>query len=198
MRPTGNEQLNTRIYWDHVYTTPAKYKDYWRKTYRFYALLEFVKDGDKVIDLGCGVGLPCYLVRDKKKNCETWGVDISDEIIRMNKQTDPQTKWFQGYIGGLDFLPENYFDVVFCGEVIEHLDDPSFLFKDAYRILKKGGKLIITTPIESHVISHEHVWLFEKIDIIKLFHDSGFKRKVYLVDLPDMEHALVYFAIGTK
>ena len=98
--------------------------------------MKHLKKGDKLLDLGCGVGLAGRYAMDQK-GCEAWGVDISDEIIEANKKDCPEGKWFQGYIGDTKFLPKNYFDVVFCGETIEHLDDPKVLFKEAYKYLKK-------------------------------------------------------------
>lgn len=38
------------------------------------------------------------------------------------------------------------FDVVICGEVIEHLGDPASLFASASRVLSPGGRLVLTTP----------------------------------------------------
>jgi len=197
MRATNNEQINTKVYWNYIYTTPAKYKDYWGRTHRFFTLMDYIKDGDKFIDLGCGVGVPGQMVNEKKKGCEIWGVDISDEVIKNSKKDAPYGKWFQGYVGGLDFLPKDYFDVCFSGEVIEHLDEPKDLFRDAFRILKKDGKLVITTPNEDLIHSQEHVWLFTKEDVENLFTSAGFK-KVEFVSLPDIEYKMVIFAVGTK
>ncbi len=197
MLKTGNSQINTKVYWDYIYTTPAKEIEYWSDTNRFPKILDYVKDGDKFIDLGCGVGIPERMIKRTKKGCELWGIDISSEVIQKNLKEEPDIKFKQGYIGGLDFLPKNYFDVVFSGEVAEHLDNPLVLFRDAVRILKKGGKLIITTPQEDGVISPEHLWYFDQDDIKNLFHGAGFK-KLEFIDLPDMEHLLVFFVVGTK
>lgn len=197
MKATGNPQINTRVYWNYIYTTPAKRKEYWVHTNRFPLAVSFVKDNDRFIDLGCGVGLPGRMVKEKHKGCEVWGVDISSEIIEQNKIDDPGTKYFQGYIGALDFLPLEYFDVVFAGEVIEHLDNPMDLFRDAYKILRKGGKLIITTPIKDGVDSPEHVWYFEKDDIEKFYRDAGFNQPEFK-GLPNLEYKVVFFAIGEK
>lgn len=197
MKPTNNLQVNSRVYWNHIYTTPAKEVEYWTDTARFPTALTYVKDGDSFLDLGCGVGVLCRMVAKQRKDCKIWGVDISDEVIEKNRSELPDVRWKQGYIGSLEFLPETYFDVVFCGETIEHLDDPAVLFADAYRALKPGGKLIITTPIEDHIDSPEHVWEFEKADIEKLYKDAGF-GSVEFVDLPDTEYLVVFFAVGTK
>lgn len=45
----------------------------------------------------------------------------------------------------IDLFSEN-FDLVYCGEIIEHLTDPDHLLDEVYRVLKCGGLLIITTP----------------------------------------------------
>jgi ubiquinone/menaquinone biosynthesis C-methylase UbiE len=197
MKATNNEQINTKLYWNYIYNTPAKFKEYWQRNHRFFTLMDYIKDGDKFIDLGCGVGCPAQIVNEQKKGCEIWGVDISSDVIKANKKDAPYAKWHQGYIGGLDFLPNNYFDVCFAGELIEHLDNPMDAFMDAHRILKKGGKFVITTPHEDKILSSEHVWFFDQADIKALFKDTGFK-KIEFVKLPDTEHILVIFAVGTK
>ena len=42
--------------------------------------------------------------------------------------------------------PEEFFDIVHAGEAIEHLYDTDSFVQECRRVLKKGGKLIITTP----------------------------------------------------
>jgi ubiquinone/menaquinone biosynthesis C-methylase UbiE len=197
MIPTGNDNINSKVYWNYIYTTPAKLQEYWTTTNRFPRALTYIKDGDKVIDLGCGVGVLERLIKKEKKGCEIWGVDISNEAIKNDLDHDPDIKYQQGEIGNLSKLPEDYFDVVFSGEVIEHLDHPEDLFNDAQRILKKGGKLIVTTPQDKHVDSPEHVWYFTKDDVNTLFTTTGFTKPTY-EDLPDLEHIIVFFAVGEK
>lgn len=160
-------------------------------------LVTEVKDGDKFIDIGCGVGIPGRLIKENHKGCELWGVDISDEIIEKNKRENTDIKYFQGYAGYNDFLPSNYFDVVFSGELMEHLDDPNVLFIEAHRILKPGGKLVISTPHENAVTSPEHVWEFTEEDVEKFFTDNKFKNIEYR-KLPNMEHLVIIFAVGIK
>jgi len=149
-----------------------------------------------VLDIGCGVGIPGRLVLENKKNCEIWGVDISDDIIEANKKEVPEGKWLHGYVGSID-VPDNYFDVVFSGEVLEHIDTPSDLLNDAYKALKKGGKFVLTTPREDGVESSEHVWYFTVEDVENLYLNAGFKS-VKFVDLPDMEHLMIIYAVGKK
>jgi len=194
---TGNDQINTRTYWNYIYTTPAKELSYWTPARRFDEVVEYVKDGDKFIDLGCGVGIPGRTIKKERRGCEVWGVDISDEIIELNTKNDPFSHYYEGHIGALDFLPKKYFDVVFAGEVVEHMQRPEDLFTDAYRILKKGGRLIVTTPQNDRVTSPEHVWYFTEDDVKKFYHDAGFKNMKF-VKLDDLDHLMVIFGVATK
>jgi len=197
MKPTGNPQINSKIYWNYIYNTPAKEVEYWADTRRFPAVVNEVKDGDKFIDFGCGVGIPGRTIMESRKGCEVWGTDISDDIIEKNKKKDPDIQYFQGYVGYQDFLPSDYFNVVFAGEIIEHIDEPNKLFEEAYRVLKKGGKLIISTPREGAVYSSEHIWEYTEPDVEKLYFDVGFKS-VLFKPLHDMEYLKVIFSVGVK
>ena len=87
--------------------------------------------------------------------------------------------------------------MVFCGETIEHLEDPKWLFKDAYRVLKDKGRLIVTTPETDRIQSPEHIWEFNHDDVENLFMNSGFK-KVEFEYLPRLEHLVVIYAVGYK
>lgn len=166
------------------------------KTTRFKTALKSVKDGDKVLDIGCGVGVFTQLVKNTYPNCDVTGVDISDKAIEANKLDNPNIAYYQGYIGRLG-APDDFYDVVFCGETIEHLDDPIILFNEAYKMLKKGGKLVITTPREEHIHSEEHTWYFNQEDVDNLFIEAGFKD-IKFEYLKDMEHLMIIFGVGIK
>lgn len=137
------------------------------------------------------------MIKERFPNCETWGTDISDQVVADNIVEHPESKFFQQRIGNQDKLQDSYFDTVHSGEVLEHLDDPNTLLKDAYRILKPGGTLIISTPNSHMIESPEHVWYFEKEDVIKLFIDNGFTEPEFQ-NLPDMESLHIIFAVGKK
>lgn len=208
MRTTGNANINTRSYWNGIYGTVVKraqYKSqgtnmpvkveegvyaYGAHTNRFLYALSQVKEGDKFLDIGCGVGVLTHEVHLIYPDAEVWGVDISDTAIKDNLKEDPDIHYIAGSVGQLEKIPNDYFDVVFAGEIIEHMNDPLDLVKDAYSKLKSGGIFIMTTPNTDHITSDEHTWIFEREDIEKLLKDGGFKS-VEQIDLPDMEHLMV-------
>jgi ubiquinone/menaquinone biosynthesis C-methylase UbiE len=198
MKATGEPQVNTQIYWDHVYTDPDKRDGDWGEhTDRFDHTIGMVKDGEKFCDIGCGIGALTNQIKKAYPNCEVWGTDISKKAIEDNKSQNPDIKYFSQYVGNETKLPDNYFDVVFAGEIIEHLTVPEDLFKDAYRILKSGGRFIVTTPLGDRVKSKEHVWTFEPLDLTNLYTSNGFTSPKF-ENLKDMEHLYVIYAVGEK
>ncbi len=56
---------------------------------------------------------------------------------------------------------DGIFDLVWCSEVIEHLDDPMFSLHEMIRVTRLGGDLILTTP-------NSYMWLFRAISLIGL------------------------------
>lgn len=203
MKPTGNQNINSKTYWNLIYQNDEKRQEYLdnetigHPTERFNYALQEISDNSIVLDIGCGVGFFTELVYLKKSNCEVWGVDISDAVIKANGERNPQITYKQGYVGALKDIPANYFDFVFSGEVLEHLDTPEKLFKDAYTALKPGGKFLVTTPVEDNVRSDEHVWEFTHEDIEKLMLSNGFTDPRFIY-LPHLEHLMVIMCIGTK
>lgn len=209
MKKAHDLNINTRRYWNDVYGDDEKRAAYAQAgtchahgagaqtTARFTKTLEFIRPEDRVIDIGCGVGELTTLVKDTYPLAEVWGVDISDTVIAANGKARPDIEYRARRVGALDGIPEAYFDVVFAGETLEHLDDPADLFRDAHRLLKPGGMFILTTPREDAIQSPEHTWFFTQADIDQLYTDCGFARPQF-VYLPDMEHLLVIMAAGRK
>lgn len=83
--------------------------------------------------------------------------------------------------------PDNYFDTIVCGEVIEHLECPTKLIREINRVLKNGGKLILSTPssiyyleILSDIIGleleKEHLYVFNRRKLVKMLNENGFQN----------------------
>lgn len=197
MQRANSTNINTREFWNEFYQDREGYKQITGNTARFTRTLEEIKDGDKVLDIGCGIGLFTTLVKDTYPNCEVWGVDISDDAIAQNLKERPDIKYNYGKIGSLNDIPNVYFDVVFSGETLEHLDEPKLLFRDAHKKLRRGSKFILTTPKEDAIQTPEHTWYFKQEDIEQLYFNNGF-NDVRFAYLPDQEHMTIIYAIGVK
>jgi 2-polyprenyl-3-methyl-5-hydroxy-6-metoxy-1,4-benzoquinol methylase len=135
----------------------------------------------KVLDLGCGDGVLTHKLVEQGAIC--YGIDLSDIAIKFatekHKERNSKAKFkcASVYETGFD---DHFFDVVICSDVIEHLQEPERLLKEIDRILKVGGKAIISTPIKftEKPLDPMHVveWFpseFRKI-IGKVFEEANF------------------------
>lgn len=105
-------------------------------------------DGGRLLDVGCGAGLFLELAdRQLGLTARNWslhGIDYSQNTLEHAARLPYEFK--QGNLEvGIPHDDEG-FDVAYAGEVIEHVYDPDKLLREARRVLKPGGHLLITTP----------------------------------------------------
>lgn len=105
---------------------------------------DWLVEGDKVLDLGCGNGRFFEVLKDK--NVDYIGIDSSEKLIKIARKRYPQAK-FQ-VADALNLLPpNNYFNKVFSIAVLHHIPSEEFrlkFLKEAKRALKQDGLLILT------------------------------------------------------
>jgi ubiquinone/menaquinone biosynthesis C-methylase UbiE len=104
-------------------------------------------DSEKILDAGCGEGHCLEHINGVLGEREYYGVDITKEAIDSASTRCKYAKLFQANIKKLPF-DDNYFDLVICTEVIEHIYDTKAVLSEIERVLKPGGNLIITFPNE--------------------------------------------------
>ncbi len=97
----------------------------------------------RCLDMGTADGLMLSKLNTIFNFKEAIGIDLSKELISKNK--DPKIKLELSDVEKTRFK-SNYFDIIVSAAVIEHLDNPEKFLSECYRLLKKGGLLIITTP----------------------------------------------------
>ena len=118
----------------------------------------------RVLDIGCGHGwYPFHLIDKWKFKGHIIGVDISTHNINIFQNEIKKRKYsdkLSANIANAENLPfpENTFDTVYSTEALEHIESTEKFFNEATRVLKPGGKLIITTP--SGPIHHLWIALF--------------------------------------
>lgn len=142
----------------------------WKKLLRFF-------DGGRIIDLGCLDSLIPELAVEKAPMAEVWGIDLSEESIKQMSAKYPQAIFQVGDLYSTS-LPTGYFNYAILGEVIEHLEDPEKAIAEAFRILKPGGVLALSTPKEEAkepgaVDNHHHIWSFSVYDIRQMVEPYG-------------------------
>lgn len=111
--------------------------------WRLKQVVGYVENGDRVLDFGCGY--QAYFLRHIKHIVSTGiGIDYDIENIKIDGNVKLVKLRF------IDKLPlaDNLFDKVFLLAVIEHMPLISefSLLRELRRVLKKGGRIILTTP----------------------------------------------------
>lgn len=96
----------------------------------------------KVLDVGCGAGVISRELFSLGFNVD--GVDFSDEVIKIAKQEVPGANFQTADICNLPFAGET-FDIVACLGVFPTVTDPEKALRESFRVLKKGGIIIIRT-----------------------------------------------------
>jgi len=106
-------------------------------------LLEHVRGGERVLDLGCGEG-DFAAAAAQAGPAEVLGVDVAAEAVRRARARHPDLRFERVD----DALPaqDASCDLVWCSEVLEHVLDTATLLSEARRVLRTGGLLLVTTP----------------------------------------------------
>lgn len=99
--------------------------------------------GKKFLDVGCGLGF--FAFRAGKLGAEVHGIDIGKRLVRISSKRYPKGKFIVAPAQKLPFK-SNSFDLVLCTEVIEHVNKQNKVLDELFRVLKKDGYLILTTP----------------------------------------------------
>jgi len=108
-----------------------------------------IKDGETVLDLGSGAGIDCFLaskkVGDKGK---VIGIDMTKEMVEKARAIAKKYgyKNVEFRLGEIENLPVegNSIDVIISNCVINLSPEKEKVFKEAYRVLKQGGKMFVS------------------------------------------------------
>jgi SAM-dependent methyltransferase len=108
-----------------------------------------LRKGDRVLDYGCGDGALLGMLhrRPGSREYELHGFDPNALGVELACAALAANGVKATIHGSLDAIPDAHFDRVVCTEVIEHASAPQALLLDVARVLKPGGRLVVTTPI---------------------------------------------------
>ena len=101
-----------------------------------------LKYNAKVLDVACGTGLLLSSLIHLY-DCDTYGIDISENMIKEAKTYYPYIKFKVSDCENIDYNNE-FFDYLTVCAAFHHFPAPYKFIKEAYRLLKKGGKIYIT------------------------------------------------------
>jgi len=104
----------------------------------------------RILDIGCGRGFYLNAVTAFSFIKEIYGIDIQKEYVAQAKKItrDNRVNVQVASIYKLPF-PSDFFDLIICSEVFEHLADEKKGLSEIKRVLKSGGSVIVTVPNEN-------------------------------------------------
>ncbi|HEX9006884.1 MAG TPA: class I SAM-dependent methyltransferase [Bacteroidota bacterium] len=116
---------------------------------KFFLQIKALKPGGRLLEIGCAGGATLSVARELGFSVQ--GVEISEDASRIAREKYGLPV-FTGDIIEARFPPES-FDVIFMGDVIEHLPDPVTTLRELFRIMADGGLLVMALPSQTNTLS---------------------------------------------
>jgi 2-polyprenyl-6-hydroxyphenyl methylase/3-demethylubiquinone-9 3-methyltransferase len=154
-------------------------------------LLEHVAAGERVLDVGCGEGR--FTVELARAGAHAVGIDVAEEPLRRARARHPELDLRLIADERSWQLEDAGFDVVWAGEVIEHIADTATWLSEIRRVLRSGGSLILSTPSHGRLAlmrlalsrrafaghfdpRSDHLRFYSRETLTQLIREFGFER----------------------
>jgi SAM-dependent methyltransferase len=144
-------------------------------------LLAHAQGGRRVLDLGCGDG--AFAAELIEAGCVVTMADVAGEALRRARARAPGAEAVLLVEGAPLPFAEDAFDMVWAGEVLEHVADVVGLLAEVRRVLRWGGTLLATTPWHGRLVvatdAHfdprtDHLRFFSARTLRAVLADAGF------------------------
>ena len=153
-------------------------------------LLALVGSGKRVLDVGCSSG---YLARPLvERGCTVVGIEQDEEAAEVAREVCAEVLVGDAETIELPFS-EGSFDVVLCGDLIEHLRDPERFLARVRPLLREDGRLVLTTPnvanwtmrlgllvgrwryTERGILDRTHLQLFTRNTLVEMLEHARYR-----------------------
>ncbi|MEQ8171789.1 MAG: class I SAM-dependent methyltransferase [Candidatus Eremiobacterota bacterium] len=134
---------------------------------------------EKLLDIGCGTGT--IVEHLKSKIPSITAIDILPESIEYCKKSMTLLNLLQADAMYIPLKDKN-FDIVLILDIIEHLPYDTIAISEVFRVLKTGGRIILTVPAFKKLFSYRdkaagHIRGYNKNELIDMLKNSGFLIK---------------------
>jgi 2-polyprenyl-3-methyl-5-hydroxy-6-metoxy-1,4-benzoquinol methylase len=153
-------------------------------------LLDLVGAGKRVLDVGCSSG---YLARPLvERGCTVVGIERDPDAAEAARDVCTEVLVGDVEVMALPF-ESNSFDVILCGDLIEHLRQPEQFLVHVHRCLRGNGRLVLSTPnvanwtmrlsllggrwhyTERGILDHTHLHLFTRKSLVEMLDRAGYR-----------------------
>ncbi len=145
------------INYDKIALEYARHRQVHPEVLRSLLLTSGVGSASKVLEVGCGTGN--YIIAlEALAGCSCWGIDPSEQMLSRARERSIKINFELGKAERIDFR-RDFFDLVFSVDVIHHVGNRLEYFREAYRVLRAGGKVCTVTDSE-WIIRHRQPLAF--------------------------------------
>ena len=137
-----------------------------------------LKKYSKVLEIGCSKGL---FTSNLNINCEYWGIEPDKNAMVI--QSPIINKILRGtYLEVYDQLPNEYFDLIICNDVIEHMPDHNIFFQSIKKKMKNNSVIIGSIPNVRYILNLYELfvkkdWQYKNCGILDNTHLRFFTKK---------------------
>ncbi|MBD2701395.1 class I SAM-dependent methyltransferase [Spirosoma sp. BT702] len=144
-----------------------------------------------VLEIGCGWGRGLELLT--KAADHYTGIDKNEALIKALGEAYPDATFIAANIPPLSGLADNTFDFIVTFQVIEHIENDDLFIREAHRVLKPGGKLLLTTVNKTFSLTRNpwHVREYVADELRKLM--SRYFAKVDTKGIHGNEKVMTYY-----
>ena len=148
-----------------------------------FFLKGFLKDGYKVLDVGCATGNFFYALKKENNNLELFGIDESGEMISRAENKFENIELIVGQAEKLPF-EKDYFNLIVILGSFHYFQDQKAALCECYRVLKNDGRLVITLPQCDNFLQKFKMNIIER-NLFRLF-PGNVKKNCLFVSFDDL------------
>ena len=160
--------------------------------------MDLARKNLSVLEVGCAAGATLMRLHEESPHAKLVGIEFNAqaaslaanfaEVLAMDVEKLMNPAW------------DEQFDYVLLGDVLEHLHEPAQALANLYRVLKPGGKVIISIPNVLHISVVEHllqgIWHYQDTGILDRTHLRFFTKHEILCMLTEKVLKLSMLPIG--
>jgi ubiquinone/menaquinone biosynthesis C-methylase UbiE len=180
--------IGVRDFYEGVWAGLPEDPEPWAWRRRRALLLREARPGERVLDVGCGGGRFVAALRDA--GADPVGVELAEGAVERARRNVPGAD--VRLVTGDGSLPLGHgeIDLVWCSEVLEHVPDTVAFLTEVRRVLRQGGRLLVTVPDHgrlkrtllalAHYDAHydplgQHLHFYTRRSLARALHATGFE-----------------------